>query len=113
MVARDGVEPERTDRAYVARLNRVTANRSRRQPGATSLGPMPGWPSCPSGLDRDARRSRHGPAAALGATFLAAPAEGAWIRQRLDSGLVFLAQENPAARGGSLRPGQSRESLGA
>lgn len=36
-------------------------------------------------------------AGALGATSIAAPAEATWIRQRLDSGLVVLAQENPAA----------------
>jgi zinc protease len=36
-------------------------------------------------------------AGALGAASIAAPAEATWIRQRLDSGLVVLAQENPAA----------------
>jgi len=36
-------------------------------------------------------------AGALDAASLAAPAEATWIRQRLDSGLVVLAQENPAA----------------
>lgn len=35
-------------------------------------------------------------AAALGASSVAAPAEATWIRQRLDSGLVVLVQENPA-----------------
>ena len=36
-------------------------------------------------------------AGALDAASIAAPAEATWIRQRLDSGLVVLAQENPAA----------------
>jgi predicted Zn-dependent peptidase len=35
-------------------------------------------------------------AAALGASSVATPAEATWIRQRLDSGLVVLVQENPA-----------------
>ena len=36
-------------------------------------------------------------AGALDAASIAGPAEATWIRQRLDSGLVVLAQENPAA----------------
>jgi zinc protease len=36
-------------------------------------------------------------AGALGATSISTAAEATWIRQRLDSGLVVLAQENPAA----------------
>jgi zinc protease len=36
-------------------------------------------------------------AGALGATSITTAAEATWIRQRLDSGLVVLAQENPAA----------------
>jgi len=81
----------------------VRADRSSRQPGATSQPPMPGWLSCPSGLGRErrvalvialARRSGRDRLSRL-------PSRRRGFRQRFDSGLASSSsQENPAAPGG-------------